>query len=160
MIAQILCAIDDTESFRNAADFAIGLASQLSARLVFCMVNPATVSPLRSIPGYLWTDDYIRNHLDEALRRARQAGLQQVVCETHRATSVAYGIVTCADLHEADLVVVGASSEPRIIDFVRRTVSRTVADTASCPALIVRGGRAQWARRERTPSDFLSRRAS
>jgi nucleotide-binding universal stress UspA family protein len=160
MITQILCAIDDTGSSQNAADFAIGLASQLSARLVFCMVNPATVSPWRGIPGYLWTDGYIRTHLDEVLRRARHAGLYHVVCETHRATSIAYGIVTCADLHEADLIVVGAGSQPRIIEFLRRTVSRAVADTASCPVLIVKDSRAQWARRDPTPLELLLRRAS
>jgi nucleotide-binding universal stress UspA family protein len=160
MIAQILCAIDDTESSRNAADFAIDLASQLSAGLVFCMVNPATVSPLRGIPGHLWTDDYISSLLDEALRRARQAGLRRVTSETHRATSIAYGIVTCADLHEADLIVVGASSQPRFIYFLRRNVSRDVADTASCPVLIVKDGRVQWTRRDSNPLKLLSRRAS
>jgi hypothetical protein len=35
MVTQILCAIDDTESSEKAADFAIGLARQLSAGLVF-----------------------------------------------------------------------------------------------------------------------------
>jgi nucleotide-binding universal stress UspA family protein len=138
MVTQILCAIDDTKPSENAADFAIGLASQLSAGLVFYMVNPATPSRLRGIPAYLWTDDYIRSHLDEALRRARQARLQCVSCETHRATSVAPAIVTCADLYEADLIVVGVGSQRRIFNFLRRSVSRAVADTASCPVLIVR----------------------
>jgi nucleotide-binding universal stress UspA family protein len=152
-MTQILCAIDDTKPSENAADFAISLASQLSAGLVFYMVNPAIPSRLRGIPAHLWTDNYIRGHLDEALRRARQAGLQRVSCETHRATSVASAIVTCADLYEADLIVVGASSQRRIFDFLRRTVSRAVADTASCPVLIVRHVPRQWSRRRPSPQN-------
>jgi nucleotide-binding universal stress UspA family protein len=110
------------------------------------MVNPTVLGGPQGAPVYLWKGDYIRGYLDEALRRARKAGLQRVSCETHRATSVAYSIVTCADLYEADLIVVGASSQRRIIDFLRRTVSRAVADTASCPVLIVRHGRGLGAR--------------
>jgi len=151
MMTQILCAIDDTKPSENAADFAISLASQLSAGLVFYMVNPAIPSRLRGIPGNLWPDNYIRGHLDEALRRARQAGLQRVSCETHRATSVASAVVTCADLYEADFIVVGASSQRRIFDFFRRTVSRAVAETASCPVLIVRHVSRQWSRRRPSP---------
>jgi nucleotide-binding universal stress UspA family protein len=147
MMTQIFCAIDDTKPSENAADFAISLASQLSAGLVFYMVNPAIPSRLHGIPGNLWTDNFIRGYLDEALRRARQAGLQRVSCETHRATSVASAIVTCADLYEADLIVVGASSKRRIFDFFRCTISRAVADTASCPVIIVRHVPGQCSRR-------------
>lgn len=156
MITQIVCAVDDTESSSTAADFAISLASQMSAGLVFCMVNQATLSPWRGVSRYLWTDDYIRDHLDEALRRARLAGLQQVACEAYRATTVAYAIVTCAELYAADLIVVGASRPRRIIDFFRRTISRAVADTASCPVLIVRHARARFPRHGCTPKTGTS----
>jgi len=160
VVTQIFCAIDDMEPSENAADFAISLASQLSAGLVFYMVNPATASRLHETQTYLWTDSYVKGHLDEAARRARQAGLRRVSCETHRATSVASAIVTCADLYEADLIVVGASSRRRIVDFFRRTVSRVVADTASCPVLIVRHVRGRGARRNPGPQHYRHRSLS
>ena len=72
-MTQIFCAIDDTEPCEKAADVAISLARQLSAGLLFYMVNPAILSRLR-----------VRKHLEKALRRARQAGIERVSCETHR----------------------------------------------------------------------------
>lgn len=138
MVTQILCAIDDTEHSERAAEFAISLAGQLSAKLTFYMVNPAVLPGPLGPPAHLWTDDYIRGYLDEALRRAVAAGLRGVRCETRRADSIAEAVVACADLHQADLIVVGACGRHHIVDSVRRTVSRLVADTANCPVLIVR----------------------
>ena len=144
MVTQILCAIDDAEHSETAAEFAIDLARQLSARLVFQMVNPAVLPSPRGAPVYLWADDYIRGYLDEAFRRARQAGVSVVTCETGRATSIAESIVACADFHEADFIVIGAHGRRRIADLFRRSVSRVVADTANCPVLIIRQVRNRW----------------
>jgi nucleotide-binding universal stress UspA family protein len=138
MVTQILCAIDDTEHSERAADFAIDLARKLSAKLIFYMVNPAVLPGPLGPPVYLWTDDYIKGYLDEALRRAVAAGLQGVRCMTNRADSIAEAIVACADLYQADLIIVGACGERHLIDSLRRTVSRIIADTANCPVLIVR----------------------
>lgn len=138
MVTRILCAIDDEEHSETAAEFAIELARQLSARLVFQMVNPAVLPGPRGAPVYLWADDYIGGYLDEALRRARQAGVGRVTCETARATSIAGSIVACADFHEVDFIVVGANGRSRIVDLFRQPVSRVVADTANCPVLIIR----------------------
>jgi nucleotide-binding universal stress UspA family protein len=138
MVTQILCAIDDTEQSETAAEFAIDLARQLSARLVFQMVNPAVLPGPRGAPVYLWTDDYIRGYLDEAFRRARRAGVRLVNCETGHGISIGESIVACADFHEADFIVIGARGRRRIADLFRRSVSRVVADTANCPVLIIR----------------------
>ncbi len=138
MITQILCAIDDTDHSENAAEFAIGLANQLSANLTFYMVNPAVLPGPLGVSVHLWTDDYIKGYLDEALRRAVAAGLRGVRCETTRADSIAQAIVAFADLNQADLIVVGARGHLNILDTLRRTNSRIVADTANCPVLIVR----------------------
>ena len=151
MVTRILCAIDDTDHSETAAEFAISLASQLSARLTFYMVNPAILPSSRGVPVYLWSDDYIGGYLDEALRRARRAGLYHVTGETQRADSVADSIVAFADLDEADLIVVGAGSHGRIIDMLRRSVSRAVADAAQCPVLIVRHFRDRWPRQSSFP---------
>ena len=144
MVTQILCAIDDTEHSENALEFAIDLARQLSAKLVFYMVNPAVLPSPRGAPVYCWTEDYIKSYLDEALRRARKAGVSGAMCETRRATSIPNAIVACADLHEANFIVVGASRHRTIVDFFRRSVSRLVTDTANCPVLIVRQPRSRW----------------
>jgi nucleotide-binding universal stress UspA family protein len=148
MVTQILCAIDDAPHSEAAAEFAIHLARQLSARLVFHMANPAVLPSPRGAPVYLWSDDYIRTYLDEAFRRARRAGVDRVTCETERANNVAEAIVARADLHCADFIVVGASSQARFIDLFRRPVSRRIADTASCPVLVVRRVRQSWRSQE------------
>jgi len=138
MITRILCAIDDTERSEAAAEFAIDLARQLSARLIFHMVNPAVLPSARGARVYLWEESYIRSYLGEALRRARRAGIVQVACETERAVSVVQSIVACADAHAVDLIVVGASGHGGIIDLFRRPVSKAVTDSANCPVLAVR----------------------
>jgi nucleotide-binding universal stress UspA family protein len=151
MVTQILCAIDDAEHSETAAEFAIDLARRLSAKLVFQMVNPAVLPSPRGAPVYLWTDDYIRGYLEEALRRARQAGVGLATCETARANSIPDSIVACADFHEADLIVIGASGRRTIADLFRRPVSRIVADTANCPVLIIRRVRNRWPRQGSLP---------
>src|SRR5262245_16720164 len=138
MVTQILCAIDDAPHSETAAEFAIDLAKQLSARLVFHMANPAVLPSPRGAAVYLWTDDYIKAYLDEAFRRARRAGVDQVTCETERTDHVADAIVARADLHKSDFIVVGATGQARFIDLFRRPVSRLVADMAHCPVLVVR----------------------
>jgi nucleotide-binding universal stress UspA family protein len=148
MVTQILCAIDDAPHSETAAEFAIGLARQLSARLVFHMANPAVLPSPRGAPVYLWTDDYVRSYLDEASRRARRSGVNQVTCETEHANQVADAIVARADLHGADFIVVGASARSRFVDLFRRPVSRLIADSAHCPVLVVRHVRPLWRRHE------------
>jgi nucleotide-binding universal stress UspA family protein len=138
MLTQILCAIDDAPHSETAAEFAIDLARQLSAKLVFHMANPAVLPSPRGAPVYLWSDDYIRSYLDEAFRRAKQAGVSEVTCETERANKVADSIVSRADLHGADFIVVGASGQARLVDLFRRPVSRLVTEMANCPVLVVR----------------------
>jgi nucleotide-binding universal stress UspA family protein len=137
MVTQILCAIDDTEHSERAAEFAIDLARQLSAKLVFFMVNPAVLPSPRGARVYLWADDYIRSYLDEAFRRARRAGVVHVTGESVQANSVASSIVARADFHHADFIVVGASGNRGLAELFRRPVSRRVADAANCPVLII-----------------------
>jgi nucleotide-binding universal stress UspA family protein len=139
MVSQILCAIDDADHSATAADYAIDMARQLSAKLIFHMVNPAVLPSPRGAPVYLWADDYVRFYLDEAFRRARRADVSQVMCETERATCVADSIIARADLHAVDFIIVGASSRrDGIMSLFRRPVSRRVADAANCPVLIIR----------------------
>jgi nucleotide-binding universal stress UspA family protein len=137
MITQILCAIDDAEHSETACEFAIDLARQLSAKIVFHMVNPAVAPSPRGAAVYLWSNNYIDGYLDEARRRAWRAGIEQVTCESARANSIAHSIVACADSHAVDFIVVGASGKRRMIDWFRRPVSRLVADTAHCPVFII-----------------------
>jgi nucleotide-binding universal stress UspA family protein len=138
MLTQILCAIDDAPHSETAVEFAIDLARQMSARLVFHMVNPAVLPSPRGPRVYLWSDTYIRSYLDEASRRARRVGVSHVTCDTERAAHVAHSIVARADFYGADFIVVGASSQVRLIDLFRRPVSKIVADMANCPVLVVR----------------------
>jgi nucleotide-binding universal stress UspA family protein len=151
MVTRILCAIDDAPHSETAAEFAIDLSLQLSARLVFHMANPAVLPSPRGAPVYLWSDDYVRSYLDEAFRRARRAGVDHVTCETERASQVAGSIIARADLHGADFIVVGACGQRRFIDLFRRPVSKLVADMAHCPVLVVRRVRHLWRRRESLP---------
>ena len=138
MVKEILCAIDDMEYSEKAADFAIGLAKQLSAKIIFYMINPAVLPGPLGPPVHLWTDDYIQGYLNEALRRALAAGLQGARCVTNRADSISEAIVAYAERHQVDLIVVGACRERHLMDSLRGTVSRTVADNANCPVLVVR----------------------
>jgi nucleotide-binding universal stress UspA family protein len=137
MGTKILCAIDDAEQSEQAAEFAIDMARQMSAKLLFYMVNPE-ILPGRGGPVYRWKDDYIKGYLDEAFYRAKRAGLFEVICATDRATWAAEAIVDRADRYDADFIVVGASSHRKFVDFIRRSVSRRVTNMANCPVLIVK----------------------
>lgn len=137
MATKILCAIDDAAHSERAAEFAIGLAHQMSAKLLFYMVNPE-ILPGRGGPVYRWNDDYVRGYLDEASYRAKRAGLFDVTSATDRATWVAEAIVACADRYDADFIVIGARSHRKAIDFFCRSVSRAVTNTANCPVLTVK----------------------
>ncbi len=120
------------------------------------MANPAVLPSPRGPRVYLWSDDYIRSYLDEASRRARQAGVSHVSCDTERVTQIAHSIVARADIHGADFIVVGACGHKRLIDLFRRPVSKLVADMANCPVLVVRHVR----RLRRGQAPFPSREAA
>jgi nucleotide-binding universal stress UspA family protein len=137
MAIKILCAIDDQEHSERAAMAAIDLAKRLSAELLFYMVNPS-VLPGRGPVVHLWSDDYIESCLDEAVRRARRAGIFDVSTGTRRATNIADAIVAHADEHDIDYIVVGAGDRSRLMKAIGGSVSRDVAAKANCPVLVVR----------------------
>jgi nucleotide-binding universal stress UspA family protein len=142
MTLKILCAIDDEEHSWRAASVGIDLAKRLSAELILCMINPA-VLPGRGPIVYRWTESYLDQVLNEVVRRARRLGLWDVRRKTGRAIFVADGIVACADLYQADYIIIGTRDRSAFMQVLGGSVSREVSSKANCPVLVVRRIRGQ-----------------
>jgi nucleotide-binding universal stress UspA family protein len=99
------------------------------------MINPA-VLPGRGPNTYLWTDEYVKEIVSDAIRSARSSGLWDVRGETARATFAADAVVNCADEWQVDYIIVGASHRSALMQMLGGSVSREIALKASCPVLI------------------------
>ncbi len=141
MTTKILCGVDGCDHSARAAGVAAELAKKLNAQLTLYMVNPAV--PGRGARFYLWSDEFLRETLYEMKRRATWSGALDVRCESRRAVDVADAIVSHADQHEVDYIVVGASGRPGILKILSGSVSREVVAKANCPVIVVRRTRAQ-----------------
>ena len=141
MTTKILCGVDGRDHSARAAGVAAELAKKLNGQLTLYMVNPAL--PGRGARFYLWSDEFLRETLYEMKRRATWSGVPDVRCESRRAVDVADAIVSHADRHEVDYIVVGASNRPGLIKVLSGSVSRDVVAKANCPVIVVRRTRSQ-----------------
>ena len=133
---KVLCCIDNTEASNRAVMAATDLAKTMHARLVLLAVNP--LLPGRGGPIYLWPTEYVASLVEEASRKARCWGIQDVEGAHCRAAKVADAIVDYADEHMIDYIVVGTHDRNGIVRALSGSVSREVIGAANCPVLAVR----------------------
>jgi nucleotide-binding universal stress UspA family protein len=102
------------------------------------MINFAILPSSRGPKVYRWTDSYIQEVLNEGVSRARGLDLWDVRRVTMQANSVADGIIACADLFEADYVIIGTRGRSNFMEILSGSISRKVSAKANCPVLVVR----------------------
>ncbi|MEZ5833158.1 MAG: universal stress protein [Dongiaceae bacterium] len=136
MMPKVLCCIDNTEASVRALAAATELARKFHAGLVLFAANP--LLPGRGGPIYLWPEEYVASMVEEAARRARFAGINNVECVRCRAIKVADAIVGYADDNAVDYIVVGTNDRSGLARAIGGSVSREVIALANCPVLTVR----------------------
>jgi nucleotide-binding universal stress UspA family protein len=133
----ILCATDGSEHSGVATAFAVQLAKNSAASLVFVTVNVAIGGP-RGPLGYQRDEGQIKSILDDAVRIAKQAGVSECKTIWIKSRDAAYAIVQQAEQLEADHIVVGTGDRPVVSRLMLGSVSREVAAKAHCSVTIAR----------------------
>lgn len=136
MSRKILCATDGSEHSRQATEFAADLAKQNGGELVYLIVNPVLLT--RGTKRLLLDDKEVRKALDAAAAVAKTAGVTNVKCVDHSARDVGSAIVTYAEEHEADQIVVGSGGKGATSRLFIGSVSNDVVNKAHCPVTVVR----------------------
>jgi nucleotide-binding universal stress UspA family protein len=142
-LQSILVATDGTTSSLGAVDFAIELAAEQQAHLIFAHVVP-TLELLSA-----WDEDGIyavahepteheRALLDIAAERAAAHGVR--VTTVLLGGSTAEEIVSYGETHCVDLIVLGTRGHRAIVSTLLGSVSLDVLRMSTRPVLVVRGG--------------------
>jgi nucleotide-binding universal stress UspA family protein len=139
---RILVATDGSASAAEATAFAVELAAEHEAELIFVHVVPA----LDVIPSSaLWLGGAVlhkpteadRAVLDDAAALAAERGLSSTAALLTGDT--VDEIVAFADSHDVDLVVVGSRGHGAIANALLGSVSRGILRESMRPVLVVRG---------------------
>jgi len=138
---KILIAVDGSNHARRALATAAELASALNGTLLVVTVDEP--GPLKgAVAEFARTEDLSRQEvtdqiLGSAAENARKEGAKEV--ETAFATGdAAEGILSLADEHKADMVVLGARGLTNLQGLVMGSVSHKVMQLTGLPCLIVR----------------------
>jgi nucleotide-binding universal stress UspA family protein len=145
---RILCAIDHSEPSLRGATLAMDLAARYQVELVLLTVvqlpdaaQPDLTEYLRhehepDLPGVL-VAEAARDELRSLSDRLSGQGAVTTTCDV-RAGNAATEIVSSAEQHAVDLIVIGHRGRNRLAQALIGSVARRVVDTAPCPVLIVR----------------------
>jgi len=130
-MSTIVAGYDGSPSSQRALDRAAWLANLAGAKLVVTSVVPVLIgSAPPEGPG---------EELQEAAAAAREHGVEAELVEA--IGDPAQAIVEVADMHQADLIVVG-TREPSLVErALGWGVSEKVQRRATCDVLIVHAGR-------------------
>ncbi len=130
-MSTIVAGYDGSPSSQRALDRAAWLANLAGAKLVVTSVVPVLIgSAPPEGPG---------EELQEAAAAAREHGVEAELVEA--IGDPAQAIVEVADMHQADLIVVG-TREPSLVErALGWSVSEKVQRRATCDVLIVHAGR-------------------
>ncbi len=134
-LKHILCATDGTEHSDSAVDFASSLAKAMSARVTFLAVKPYLLGRGGPIP--IWDPKLAAMALDRARSTAAVAGVDDVHAAEAAAADVADAIVSVANDHKVDHIVVGSGSKNAMQRAFVGSVSSDVVHRAHCPVTVV-----------------------
>jgi len=149
-LTKILLATDDSESAELAGRAAADISNKTAAELHLVHVWTDVPPPAYPGPSLRTLDNYSRLARDEAMRLLRREAWNtrvaggRVVGEHLREGQPAEEIIVLAEELDADLVVVGSSRAGRVKRLITGSVSEGVVHRASCPVLIVCGGKGAW----------------
>ena len=137
MTKKILCPTDGTDHSTHAVIQAAEMAVRSKAALTLCTVNIAHGGGRGPIINH-WTDAQVEKILDDAAALAGQHGIQ----EPHKAAilsrEAAAGIVSYAETHGFDHIVMGTGDKRGISRLVLGSVAADVAGRAHCTVTVAR----------------------
>jgi nucleotide-binding universal stress UspA family protein len=146
MFDKILVGLDGSQNSAPALETAIGLAQRCQARLV--LFHAIDVHPARAHLEHFVEEaaravyqragqEIAGNILDDAERRAREAGLAQVERVVEEG-SAARTIVDYAKRNGVELIVIGTRGLMGLHGLALGSVAQQVTATAHCPVMVVR----------------------
>ena len=149
MIKKMLVAIDGSEPADKALDFALDIADQCAAEVQIISVVPPVNSVIpRFTPAappkefYKFFINHVENRLktvlSEALQRAKDKKPTLKITTRLLKGSPALKIVQTAKDEDVDLIIMGSRGLSGVDEFFLGSVSNKVADTATCPILIIK----------------------
>ena len=146
-LTRILLATDGSENAvlarRAAADISNKTAAELPLAHVWAGVPPPAYPDMVFDDHFRSAKEGVRQLLRTQAWNARVAGAR-VAGEHLREGRPAEEITVLAEKLEADLVVVGSRRVGRLKRLVAGSVSEGVVHRASCPVLVVCGGKGAW----------------
>jgi nucleotide-binding universal stress UspA family protein len=141
---RILCAIDHSEPSLRGATLAMDLAARYQAELVLLTVVRLPDAAQLDLSEYLQHEHepdlqgvLVAEAARDELRSLSDRLTVMTTCDV-RAGNAATEIVSSAEQHAVDLIVIGHRGRNRLAQALIGSVARRVADTAPCPVLIVR----------------------
>jgi len=145
---RILCAVDHSEPSLRGATLAKDLATRYQAELVLLTVVRLPDTAQSDLSEYLrhehepdppgvFVAEAARDELRSLSDRLAGQGAVTTTCDV-RTGDTATEIVSSAEEHAVDLIVIGHRGHNRLARMFLGSVARRVVDTAPCPVLIVR----------------------
>ncbi len=139
MFKHILIAVDGSTHSNQALDYGRGMAIAFGARLMLVHVYPQTSDLL----GYSDFERLVAQRqaagqsiIDEALNRL--GDVAATVRDNLLEGPEAEAILTAAETHGVDLIVMGTRGRGAIEGLLFGSVSRKVTHLAACPVMLVR----------------------
>lgn len=137
MTKHILCATDGTDHSAHAVIQAAELAAANKADLTICTVNVAHGGGRGPTINH-WTDEEVEKILHDASALAKQHGAAGVQVAAIRSREAASGIVSYAETHGFDHIVMGTGDKRGISRLVLGSVAADVAGRAHCTVTVTR----------------------
>ncbi len=145
MFTHILVPVDGSKNAMAALEKAVALSKLSGAALTLLtvyrhhsMLEASFSMVRRDDPGSM--DDIMRGHAKEVAEEAKAQAVALGATEARafvRNGPVARSIVTFAEEHDADLIVIGSRGLGSIEGYLLGSVSHKVTGMADCPVLVV-----------------------
>lgn len=137
MTKKILCATDGTDHSAIGIIQAAELAALAKSDLTVCVVNVAHGGGRGPLINH-WTDEEVEKILADAEVLARKHGAKSVDTAAIRSREAAGGVVSYAETHGYDHIVVGTGDKRGISRLVLGSVAGEIAGRAHCSVTIAR----------------------
>jgi nucleotide-binding universal stress UspA family protein len=137
-----VCAVDGSKVADRAAACAVDLAKAGGAKLCFLNIN---IVPTRSRRTYFWDATLVaaaeaqsHSQLAAAAKVAKGAKFGNFDCVIASGSNVADAIVSYAQKHKADHVIVGTGTTNELARMFLGSVATAVVSHAPCPVTVVK----------------------
>ena len=137
MTRKILCPTDGADHTAHAVVTAAELSAKYGAPLTICVVNVAH-GGMRGPTINHWTDGEVQKILDAAEALARKSGAAEVHTAIITSREAAAGIVSYAETHGFDHIVMGTGDKRGVSRLVLGSVAADVAARSHATVTIAR----------------------